>query len=192
MAVWQYSGVLWNSGMVPLCESDFVCVDDKYYLNSNYAAKEKETLQNAKEVWLKGEHPRSLHILTFPAYCRYRALKKRLLSGMCFARAQLVALGGVIAEHRSSRVLFCRDSFHHPYLDKFELSGDNKGMSHTNIIIMFLKIIYPTDNLFQMYLQSLQCAEWRSGEMTFWSNNPLGPCRCTSPSPIMKHQQIKL
>ena len=129
MAVWQDSGLQWNCGLVPLCESDFFCVDHKYYLNSNYAEKEKETLQNAKEVWMKGDHPRNLQILTFPAYCRYRGLKKRLLSGMCLTRAQLVALGGVIAENRSTRVLFCRDSFHHPYLDKFELSGDNKGMS---------------------------------------------------------------
>lgn len=129
MAVWQDSGLQWNSGLVPLCESDFFCVDQKYYLDSYYAVKEKETLQNAKEVWMKGDHPRNLQILTFPAYCRYRGLKKRLLSGMCLTRAQLVALGGVIAENRSTRVLFCRDSFHHPSLDKFELSGDNKGMS---------------------------------------------------------------
>ena len=141
MAVWQDSGLQWNSGLVPLCESDFVCIDHKYYLNSNYAVKEKETLQNAKEVWMKGDHPRKLQILTFPAYCRYRGLKKRLLSGMCLTRAQLVALGGVIAENKSIRVLFCRDSFHHPYLDKFELSGDNKGMSKKNNIAPKSQII---------------------------------------------------
>ena len=60
-------------------------------------------------------------------YCRYSALKKRLVSGMFLTRAQLTALGGIIAEQKSIRVLFCTDSFHHPSLDKFELSGDNKG-----------------------------------------------------------------
>ena len=128
MAVWQDSGLQWNCGMVPLYESDFVCIDDKYYLNSQYAEKEKKRLQQAREAWRSGDQPRSLQILTFPAYCRYRALKKRLLSGACLAKAQLIALGGILGEQRSTRVLFCRDSFHHPYLDKFELSGDNKGM----------------------------------------------------------------
>ncbi|PFX32546.1 AT-rich interactive domain-containing protein 5B [Stylophora pistillata] len=127
MAVWQNSGLQWNCGMLPVCESDFVRVNDKYYLNSDYAGKEKETLKIAKEAWVERDHPRTLHILTFPAYCRYRALKERLISGMFLTRAQLMALGGIIAEHKSIRVLFCRDSFHHPSLDKFELSGDNKA-----------------------------------------------------------------
>lgn len=175
MAVWQDTGLQWNSGMVPLCESDFVCVDDKYYLNSNYAGREKETLQNAKEVWMKGDQPRSLQILTFPAYCRYRGLKKRLLSGMCLTKAQLVALGGVVAEHRSIRVLFCRDSFHHPYLDKFELSGDNKGKYVTH---------YPTDNMFRTDKRSM-VKVWVSGKWKFRANNPSVPCRYQAPS-LMK------
>ena len=128
MAVWQDSGLQWNFGMVPLYETDFVCFNDKYYLSSNYVVKEKERLLNAREAWQNEDHSRSLQILTFPAYCRYRALKERLLAGACLSRPQLVALGGVLEDQTSTRVLFCRDSFHHPYLDKFELSGDNKGM----------------------------------------------------------------
>ena len=127
MAVWEDSGVQWDSGMLPLYESDFVCIDDKYYLSNHFAAKERERLKKARLAWQNGDQPRSLQILTFPAYCRYRALKKRLLSGACLSRAQLIALGGILGDQRSARVLFCRDSFHHPYLDKFELSGDNKG-----------------------------------------------------------------
>ena len=128
MARWQDSGIQWNSGMIPLYESDFVCINDKYYLDSHYVDKERERQLKASESWKSGDQPRSLHILTFPAYCRYRALKKRLLAGACLAKAQLVALGGVLGNQTSQRVLFCRDSFHHPLLDKFELAGDNKGM----------------------------------------------------------------
>ena len=115
--------------MIPLLESDFACIEDRYYLNSLYFSKEKERLRNAKRAWQEEEKPRCLKILTFPAYCRYRALKKRLLSGACLSRAQWIALGGGLGDQSSStRVLFCRESFHHPHLDKFELSGDNKGM----------------------------------------------------------------
>jgi len=128
MAVWQDSGLQWNCGLVPLYESDFVCINETYYLNSNYATKEKERMQKATEAWQNGGQHRSLQILTFPAYCRYRALKKRLLAGVCLTRAQLIALGGILGDQTSTRVLFCKDSFHHPYLDKFELAGDNKGM----------------------------------------------------------------
>lgn len=128
MAIWEDSGIQWNCGMVPLFESDFVCIDDRYHLNSTYVSKEKERLRCAKKAWQSGEKPRQLKILTLPAYCRYRALKKRLLSGACLSRAQLLALGGVQGdESTSTRVLFCRDSFRHPCLDKFELSGDNKA-----------------------------------------------------------------
>ena len=129
MAIWEDSGIQWNCGMVPLFESDFVCIDDRYHLNSTYVSKEKERLRCAKKAWQSGEKSRQLKILTLPAYCRYRALKKRLLSGACLSRAQLLALGGVQGdESTSTRVLFCRDSFRHPCLDKFELSGDNKGI----------------------------------------------------------------
>ncbi|XP_068745185.1 AT-rich interactive domain-containing protein 5B-like isoform X1 [Montipora capricornis] len=128
MAVWEDSGSQWNCGMIPLLESDFACIEDRYYLNSLYFSKEKERLRNAKRAWQEEEKPRCLKILTFPAYCRYRALKKRLLSGACLSRAQWIALGGGLGDQSSStRVLFCRENFHHPHLDKFELSGDNKA-----------------------------------------------------------------
>ena len=147
MAVWEDSGAQWNSGMIPLYESDFVCIDDKYYLSNHCAATEKERLKKARLAWQNGDQPRSLQILAFPAYCRYRALKKRLLSGACLSRAQLIALGGILGDQRSARVLFCRDSFHHPYLDKFELSGDNKGKYCQNFDgILAIVIPYPRNS----------------------------------------------
>lgn len=77
---------------------------------------------------MKGDYFRNLQIFIFLVYCRYRGFKKRFLFGMCLIRVQLVVLGGVIVENRSTRVLFCRDSFYYFFLDKFELFGDNKGM----------------------------------------------------------------
>ena len=131
MAIWQDTGDHWSFGLIPLCESDFECIDRKYYLKCNHVQQETQ-----RRTWLKGEHPRTLHILTFPAYCRYRALMKRLSNGVCFTRTQLIALGGVITEHKNTRVVFCRDSFHHPYLDKFELSGETKGVSFFSCIFL--------------------------------------------------------
>ena len=48
--------------------------------------------------------------------------------GACFTMKQILSLGGMVAPNRSTKMVFCRESFHNPDLDKFELSIENKGM----------------------------------------------------------------
>lgn len=62
-------------------------------------------------------------ILSFPKYCRYRAMMKRL-EGVenVYLKYKIVnALGGFYVLHPNTRVLFCRDTFDYPELEGHEL-----------------------------------------------------------------------
>ena len=66
-------------------------------------------------------------ILSFPAYCRYQSLMKKLASGLVLSKMAIVAFGGIIQDNSCTWVSFSRESFHHPELDKFDMFSDNKG-----------------------------------------------------------------
>lgn len=62
-------------------------------------------------------------ILSYPRYCRYRAMMKRL-EGVenDYLKYKLVAaLGGFTVTSKNTRVLFCRDTFDYPDLEGHEL-----------------------------------------------------------------------
>ncbi|MBN3320598.1 ARI5B protein, partial [Atractosteus spatula] len=59
-------------------------------------------------------------VLSYPQYCRFRSLQKRMQdrarsSGL--RDPHLLALGGVRVSSRNTRILYCRDTFNHPTLD---------------------------------------------------------------------------
>lgn len=62
-------------------------------------------------------------ILSYPRYCRYRAMMKRLEGvEQEFLKYKLVtALGGFTVTSKDTRVLFCRDTFDYPDLEGHEL-----------------------------------------------------------------------
>lgn len=62
-------------------------------------------------------------ILSFPKYCRYRAMMKRL-EGVedVFLKFKVVnALGGFYVKYPNTRVLFCKEAFDYPELEGHEL-----------------------------------------------------------------------
>ncbi|XP_067899423.1 LOW QUALITY PROTEIN: AT-rich interactive domain-containing protein 5B-like [Heterodontus francisci] len=71
----------------------------------------------------KDDRPR-VKILSYPQYCRYRAIRKRIqkASAECVSEAQLLALGGILLVHKNTKILYCRETFEHPTL------GDNKSI----------------------------------------------------------------
>ncbi|XP_038651332.1 AT-rich interactive domain-containing protein 5B-like isoform X1 [Scyliorhinus canicula] len=71
----------------------------------------------------KDDRPR-VKILSYPQYCRYRAIRKRIqkASADSVSEAQLLALGGVLLVNRNTKILYCRETFEHPTL------GDNKSI----------------------------------------------------------------
>ncbi|XP_039282710.1 uncharacterized protein LOC111045241 isoform X2 [Nilaparvata lugens] len=62
-------------------------------------------------------------VLSFPRYCRYRGLLKRLegVHNKWLRTALVVALGGFTLPCRNTRVLFCKDTFDYPDLEGHEL-----------------------------------------------------------------------
>ncbi|XP_048399901.1 AT-rich interactive domain-containing protein 5B-like isoform X1 [Stegostoma tigrinum] len=71
----------------------------------------------------KDDRPR-VKILSYPQYCRYRAIRKRIqkASADCVSEAQLLALGGILLVNQNTKILYCRETFEHPTL------GDNKSI----------------------------------------------------------------
>lgn len=62
-------------------------------------------------------------ILSYPRYCRYRAMMRRL-EGVEneYLKYKIVnALGGFTAYTKNTRVLFCKDTFDYPELEGHEL-----------------------------------------------------------------------
>lgn len=62
-------------------------------------------------------------ILSFPKYCRYRAMMKRLegVENLYLKYKIVNALGGFYVTHPNTRVLFCKDTFDYPELEGHEL-----------------------------------------------------------------------
>lgn len=62
-------------------------------------------------------------VLSFPRYCRYRALMKRLegVPNKWLRNSLVTALGGFSVPCRDTRVLFCKDTFDYPDLEGHEL-----------------------------------------------------------------------
>ncbi|CAL8401061.1 unnamed protein product [Boreogadus saida] len=64
--------------------------------------------------------PQGVKVLSYPQYCRFRCLQRRLqdrpgvLGG---ADPRLLALGGLRVALSNTRVMFCRETFTHPSLD---------------------------------------------------------------------------
>ncbi|KAJ8668144.1 hypothetical protein QAD02_009807 [Eretmocerus hayati] len=91
--------------------------------------KDSENLYSTRRVTAStgsvcnsGVEPTKVVVLSYPRYCRYRALTRRLegskASWLCSGVA--AALGGFIA-NPGTRVLFCRDTFDYPDLETHEL-----------------------------------------------------------------------
>ena len=78
-----------------------------------------------------GTHVRApVKILSFPAYCRYRACLKLIASGLSPRREVMSARGAVEVECSQTRLLFCRFKFQHPGIDDFALK-DNIRSKYT-------------------------------------------------------------
>lgn len=60
-----------------------------------------------------------IRVLSYPQYCRYRSLQRRIQEGARSPEIQdrhVLALGGVKAPP-TTRMMYCRDTFSHPTLE---------------------------------------------------------------------------
>lgn len=64
--------------------------------------------------------PQGVKVLSYPQYCRFRSLQRRLQDGAGLpggADPHLLALGGLRVALSNTRVMYCRETFTHPTLD---------------------------------------------------------------------------
>ena len=61
-------------------------------------------------------------VLSFPAYCRYRATMKLIQSGFSLPHKMMMARGAVDVECCSTKILFNRFKFQHSDIDNFVLA----------------------------------------------------------------------
>ncbi|XP_054257571.1 AT-rich interactive domain-containing protein 5B-like isoform X3 [Macrosteles quadrilineatus] len=80
--------------------------------------KEKDLL--GKQHW---DTASGVVVLSFPRYCRYRGILKRLegVHNKWLRTALVAALGGFIVPCRNTRVLYCKETFDYPDLEGHEL-----------------------------------------------------------------------
>ncbi|KAM6984042.1 uncharacterized protein LKV04_011874 [Tautogolabrus adspersus] len=85
--------------------------------NNNITNKISEPLRDKDDNEQSDHH--SVKVLSYPQYCRFRSLQRRIQDGARGAGLQdphLVALGGVKALP-TTRLMYCRDTFSHPTLE---------------------------------------------------------------------------
>ncbi|RZF38263.1 hypothetical protein LSTR_LSTR008986 [Laodelphax striatellus] len=94
-------------------------------LLNDCTAIEMDDIDSEKELLdaLHWETSIGVVVLSFPRYCRYRGLLKRLegVHNKWLRTALVVALGGFTVPCRNTRVLFCKDTFDYPDLEGHEL-----------------------------------------------------------------------
>ncbi|XP_069109342.1 AT-rich interactive domain-containing protein 5B-like isoform X2 [Argopecten irradians] len=83
-----------------------------------------------KEIDVLGEQKTSstcVKVFSFPQYCRYRAIMKRLenMADKCLKQQIICALGGITSNNHNNRIMFCRDTFDDPDLDDLEVRMDH-------------------------------------------------------------------
>ncbi|XP_077350649.1 aT-rich interactive domain-containing protein 5B [Festucalex cinctus] len=73
------------------------------------------------------EDGRKVLVLSYPQYCRYRAMLVRLREqpSSLFLNHTVLALGGIAALGANTRILYCRDTFEHPTLLRNESICDH-------------------------------------------------------------------
>ncbi|XP_078269367.1 aT-rich interactive domain-containing protein 5B [Rhinoraja longicauda] len=70
-------------------------------------------------------------VLSYPQYCRYRTMLKRIQnrSSLWLVDQFVMALGGIAILNKSTRILYCRDTFDHPTLLESENVCDELALN---------------------------------------------------------------
>lgn len=73
----------------------------------------------------------SVLILSYPQYCRYRSMLKRIQDKPTAILTDqfVLALGGIAVISKNPLILYCRDTFDHPTLTENESICDEFGKS---------------------------------------------------------------
>lgn len=80
------------------------------------------------------ENEGNVMVLSYPQYCRYRSILKRIQEkpSSVLADQFVQALGGIPIINKNTKILYCRDTFDHPTLIDNESICDEFGKSPYN------------------------------------------------------------
>ncbi|KAG7515346.1 AT-rich interactive domain-containing protein 5B-like [Solea senegalensis] len=114
----RWSCASWSSGVKqPPCGANGLIKPPQSSSDSNN--NNNNNLQDKKSKPLKDKNHQSVRVLSYPQYCRFRSLQRRIQDGATGPRLQdphLLALGAVkVPPH--TRLMYCRDTFNHPTLE---------------------------------------------------------------------------
>ena len=126
----EYDGTGWSYGIKALSEQNLQEVSTTGNCNAEDTKKFRllKRKSRTKKMAMLKERTKMV-ILSFPAYCRFKSLMKKLSNGLVLTKMAIKAFGGVLQCNDCTWVSFSRESFHHPGLAKFEMFMHNKGIS---------------------------------------------------------------
>ncbi|KAK9509037.1 hypothetical protein O3M35_006449 [Rhynocoris fuscipes] len=121
LLTWITQATDWHWGLNAIWERD--CVGQPQppatpTIDMDDIAKEKLTLDESH--W---ETNTGVVVLSYPRYCRYRGIIKRVegVEDKWLRTSLVIALGGLTAPCKNTRILFCKDTFDYPDLEGHEL-----------------------------------------------------------------------
>ncbi|XP_073995889.1 uncharacterized protein isoform X3 [Rhodnius prolixus] len=122
LLTWITQATDWHWGLNAMWERD--CLGPSLLptatpsLDMDDIVKEKLTLDDSHWETYTG-----VVVLSYPRYCRYRGIIKRVegVEDKWLRTSLVVALGGITAPCKNTRILFCKDTFDYPDLEGHEL-----------------------------------------------------------------------
>ncbi|XP_052099398.1 AT-rich interactive domain-containing protein 5B-like isoform X2 [Mytilus californianus] len=91
-------------------------------MNFSDVDKEKEAIG-----YTRSESSTQLTILSYPQYCRYRAVLRRLehVKDKWLKSVVICAIGGIISKSKDNRIMFCRETFYDADLETLEINCEH-------------------------------------------------------------------
>ncbi|XP_028391433.1 uncharacterized protein LOC114516216 [Dendronephthya gigantea] len=123
----EYDGTGWSYGVKAISEIYLQEVAPSDNIDSEDTKKFRLLKRKPKTKKMVPKERTKIVILSFPAYCRFKSLLKKLFGGLVMTKMAMKAFGGVLQANDSTWVSFSRDCFHHPGLTKFDMFCQNKA-----------------------------------------------------------------
>ena len=127
MMTLEYDGTGWSYGIKAISELNLQEVPTTGNNDSEDTRKFRLLKRKSKTKKMTPKERTKMVILSFPAYCRFKSLMKKLSNGLVLTKMAIKAFGGVTQCNDCTWVSFSRESFHHPGLAKFDMFMHNKG-----------------------------------------------------------------
>jgi hypothetical protein len=127
MMTLEYDGTGWSYGIKAISELNLQEVPTTGNNDSEDTRKFRLLKRKSKTKKMTPKERAKMVILSFPAYCRFKSLMKKLSNGLVLTKMAIKAFGGVTQCNDCTWVSFSRESFHHPGLAKFDMFMHNKG-----------------------------------------------------------------